>query len=166
MTLENKSCRKFKNWYFPLTIFKHGLLGRSTFLFHYSYKCQTPLESSWFGQLKYAISPSKDLRSKNNSSLKGKIHQETARSLWGMNSCEQVWTGVKTFVSGFEEVWTGVSRCEEVWTLWTSQNRCEVLFFLDRKPHAAQILPTLRWSCSISTLSKSLQTSAECRGSC
>ena len=41
---------------FPLTIFKHGLLEGSTFLFQYSSIRRTKLESSRLGELKYAIS--------------------------------------------------------------------------------------------------------------
>ena len=37
--------------------FKHGLLEGSTFLFQYSSMTRAPLESSRFGELKYAISP-------------------------------------------------------------------------------------------------------------
>ena len=76
--LENKSHRKCKNWHFPSTIFKHGLLEGSTFWFHDSYTCCTPLESSRLGQLKYAISPSKDLRSKKKKTdlSRGKFNNE------------------------------------------------------------------------------------------
>ena len=79
-------------------------------------------------------------------------------SPWGVNRCEQVWTGV----NGCEQVWTFVNSCEQVWTVgtgvnwweqvWkvstrfeqvgTSQNRCEVLFFPDREWHTLQI----RWA--------------------
>ena len=41
---------------FQLTIFKHGLLEGSTFLFQYSSTSPRPLESSQLGELKYAIS--------------------------------------------------------------------------------------------------------------
>ena len=41
---------------FPKTIFKHGLLEGSTFLFQYSSITRTSLESSRLGELKYAIS--------------------------------------------------------------------------------------------------------------
>ena len=41
---------------FPLTIFKHGLLEGSTFLFPYSSISRTKLESSRLDELKYAIS--------------------------------------------------------------------------------------------------------------
>ena len=41
---------------FPSTIFKHGLLEGSTFLFQYSYTSYTPLESSRSRNLKYAVS--------------------------------------------------------------------------------------------------------------
>ena len=37
--------------------FKHGLLEGSTFLFQYSSMTRALLESSWVGELKYAISP-------------------------------------------------------------------------------------------------------------
>ena len=40
-----------------LTVFKHGLLERSTILLQYSAITHTPLESSQIGELKYAISP-------------------------------------------------------------------------------------------------------------
>ena len=42
---------------FPLTIFNHGLIEGSTFLFQYSSISRTKLESSRLGDLKYAISP-------------------------------------------------------------------------------------------------------------
>ena len=35
-------------------------------------------------------------------------------------------------------LWTGADRFGQV---WTSQNRCEVLFFLDRESHTVQIWP-------------------------
>ena len=38
------------------TVFKHGLLEGSTFLFQYSSITRTPFESSRLGKLKYAIS--------------------------------------------------------------------------------------------------------------
>ena len=41
---------------FLSTIFKHGLLEGSTFLFQYSFISRTPLETSRLGELKYAIS--------------------------------------------------------------------------------------------------------------
>ena len=41
---------------FPTTVFKHGLLQGSTFLFQYSSITSTPLESFRLGELKYAIS--------------------------------------------------------------------------------------------------------------
>ena len=41
---------------FPSTIFKHGLLEGSTFLFQYSSITHTPLESSRLGKPKYVIS--------------------------------------------------------------------------------------------------------------
>ena len=97
--LQNKSRRKCKKWR-PSTIFKHGLLEESTFWFHDSYTCRTPLESSRLGLLKYAVSPSKDLRSKNNRSLNGKTDSRTRKC-----NC------VKSVVS---EVWTVVNRCEQV----------------------------------------------------
>ena len=78
-------------------------------------------------------------------------------SQWGVNSCEQFWTGV----NGCEQVGqvgTGVKSFDQVLipALRRSyQNRCEVLFFLDCESHASQIWPTLRQSYTISTLSKS-----------
>ena len=36
-------------------------------------------------------------------------------------------------------LWTGLDRFRQV---WASQNRCEVLFFLNRESHALQIRPT------------------------
>ena len=39
------------------TVFKHGLLEGSTFLFQYSAITRIPLESSSLGEFKYAISP-------------------------------------------------------------------------------------------------------------
>ena len=41
---------------FLLTIFKHGLLDGSTFLFQYNSTSPRPLESCRLGELKYAIS--------------------------------------------------------------------------------------------------------------
>ena len=136
MRLENKSCWKCKNWHFPSTISRHGLLEGSTFLFHYSYTCWTPFESSWSGQLKYAFSPSKDLRSKNNSSLKGKIHRETVIARRALSlRYEQLWTSVKSCEKVCERLWTGVKRCEQLWTggnrweqVWTSVNRWEKMW--------------------------------------
>ena len=56
---------------FP-SVFKHGLLEGSTFLFQYSSITRTPLESSRLGELKYAISVGYDVRLKNGSLQKGK----------------------------------------------------------------------------------------------
>ena len=49
---------------FPSTIFKHGLLEGSTFLFQYSCTSCTLLKSSRLGELKYAISAGYDVRLK------------------------------------------------------------------------------------------------------
>ena len=57
---------------FPLTIFKHGLLEGSTFLFQYSSISRTKLESSRLDELKYAISAGYDVRLKNKSIQKCK----------------------------------------------------------------------------------------------
>ena len=57
---------------FPLTIFKDGILGGSTFLFQYSSISRTPLESSRLGELKYGISAGLDVRLKNTSIRKCK----------------------------------------------------------------------------------------------
>ena len=39
--------------------------------------------------------------------------------------------------------------------VWTSQKRCEVLFFLNRESHALQIWPTPKPACSILTVLRS-----------
>ena len=39
--------------------------------------------------------------------------------------------------------------------VWTSQNRCEVLFFLNRESHAPQIWPTPKPACSFLTVPRS-----------
>ena len=41
---------------FLSTVFKHGLLEGSTFLFQYSFISRTPKKTSRLGELKYAIS--------------------------------------------------------------------------------------------------------------
>ena len=57
---------------FLSTVFRHGLLEGSTFLFQYSYIPHTKLERSRLGELKYAISVGYDVRLKNESLWKGK----------------------------------------------------------------------------------------------
>ena len=57
---------------FQLTIFKHGLLERSTILLQYSSIIRTKLESSRLGELKCAISAGYDVRLKNKSIRKCK----------------------------------------------------------------------------------------------
>ena len=44
---------------------------------------------------------------------------------------------------------TGSDRFEQV---WTSQNTCEALFFLNRESHAVQIWPTPKPACSFPTM--------------
>ena len=46
-------------------------------------------------------------------------------------------------------LWTGSDKFGQV---WTSQNRCEVLFFFNRESHAVQIWPTPRPACSFLTV--------------
>ena len=57
---------------FLSTIFKHGLLEGSTFLFEYSFITYTKFESSGLGELKYADSAGYDVRLKNESLQEGK----------------------------------------------------------------------------------------------
>ena len=57
---------------FLSTVFKHGLLEGSTFLFQYSSIPHTKLESSQLGKLKYAISAGYDVRLKNEGFQKNK----------------------------------------------------------------------------------------------
>ena len=98
-------------------VFKHGLLEGSTFLFQYSSMTSAPLESSPLGELKYAILPGYNVRLKNKSIRKCKnLHSETS-------------------VRGH----CIVHRSGQA---WTSQNRCDELFFLNRESHALQIWPT------------------------
>ena len=75
MTLKNYGARTF----FPLTIFKHVLLERSTFLFQYSSISHTKLESSLLGELKCAISAGYDVTLKNKSIRKCKKKNEMVR---------------------------------------------------------------------------------------
>ena len=97
--------------------FKHRFLEGSTFLFQYSSMTRAPLESCPLGELKYTISSDQDVRLKNKSVRKCKNwHCETSVH------CHCI-----------------VHRSKKV---WTSQNRCEVLFFLNRESHALQIWPT------------------------
>ena len=107
--------------------FKHGLLEGSTFLFQYSSMTCAPLEISRLGELKYAISPRQDVRLKNKSVRKFKK--------W---HCE-------TSVHG---------RCivRKSGQVWTSPNRCKVLFFLNRVSHALQNWPTPKPACSFLTV--------------
>ena len=46
-------------------------------------------------------------------------------------------------------LWTGSDRLGQV---WASQNRCEVLFFLNHQSHAVQIWPTPKPACSFLTV--------------
>ena len=96
---------------------KHGLLEGSTCLFQYSSMTRAPLESCRLGELKYAISPGEDVRLKNKSVQKCK-KWHCATSVHG--HCI-------------------VRRSRQV---WASQNRCEVLSFLNCESHALQIWPT------------------------
>ena len=115
---------------FLWTVFKHGLLEGSTFLFQYSSLSRTRLESSRLGELKYALSPGYDVRPKNKSIRKCK-KWHCATSVHG--HCI-------------------VDRLRQV---WTSQNRCEALFFLNRELHAVQIWPTHKPVCSFLTVPRS-----------
>ena len=96
-----------------------GSLEGSTILLQYSSITRTPLESSWLGELKYAISAGKDIILKNKSIVKCK--KMTARRAYMVTV---LWTGLDRFVQ-----------------VWASQNRCEVLFFCNRESHALQIWP-------------------------
>ena len=51
-----RKTKKLRRSNLPTTVFKHGLLEGSTFLFQYSSISRTKLESSQLGELKYAIS--------------------------------------------------------------------------------------------------------------
>ena len=111
-------------------VFKHGLLEGSTFLFQYSSMTRVPLESCGLGELKCAISAGYDVILKNKSIRKCRKWQ-----------CE-------TSVHGHCVV-------RRSWQVWTSQNRCEVLFFLNRETHALQIWPTPKPACSFLTVPRS-----------
>ena len=52
-----KTKKLLRSKLFLSTVFKHGLLEGSTFLFQYSSMTCAPLESCRLGELKYAISP-------------------------------------------------------------------------------------------------------------
>ena len=74
-------------------------------------------------------------------------------SQWGVNRCEQLWTGANRC----EQMGTGVKSFDKVLILAlrrSYRNRCEVLFFLEGESHASQIWRTIRRSYTISTLSK------------
>ena len=88
---------------------------------------RAPLESSRLGDLKYAISPGEDVRPKNKSIGKCK-KWHCATGVHG--HCIADWFG----------------------QVWTSQNRREVLFFLNRDSHAVQIWPTPQPACSFLTV--------------
>ena len=107
--------------------FKHGLLEGSTFLFQYSCMTCAPLETSPLGELKYAISPGKDVRLKNKS----------------VRKCKKGYCHTNVHGQGIVR-WSG--------QVWTSQNRCEVLFFLNGESHALQIWPTPKPACSFLTV--------------
>ena len=92
---------------------------RDQHFFQYSSITHEPLGSCRLGELKYAISPGQDVRLKNKSVRKcKKWHCETSVHVHG--HCI-------------------VRRSRQV---WTSQNRCEVLFFFNSEYHALQIWPT------------------------
>ena len=69
---------------FPLTIFKHGLLEGSTFLFQYSSITRAKLESSRLGELKYALLAGYDIRLKKESLRKSKKITFYDRRLWSL----------------------------------------------------------------------------------
>ena len=46
-------------------------------------------------------------------------------------------------------LWTGSDKFGQI---WTSQNRCEVLFFLKSESNAIQIWPTPKPACSFLTI--------------
>ena len=114
---------------FLWTVFKHGLLEGSTILLQYSAITRTPLESSWLGELKYAISPGYDIRLKNKSIQKcKKWHCVT-----GVHGhCIADW---------FRQVPTSLDKSEQVWTA----------IFLNHESHAVQIWPTPKPACSFIT---------------
>ena len=130
-----------------------GLPEGSIFFSQHSYSSRAPLDSSRLGKQKDAISKRQHVSSKNNRFCKGKIQREAAIARrvqivsevsTGVNRCEQVGKGVKSF----DQVFIPALR-------QSYQNRCEVLFFLEGESHASQIKPTLRRSYTINTLSKS-----------
>ena len=57
---------------FPWIIFEQALLEGSAFLFPYSSTSRTLLKSSWWGEIKCAISAGQDVKLKNKSLRKGK----------------------------------------------------------------------------------------------
>ena len=77
---------------FLWTVFKHGLLEGSTFLFPYSSISCTKLESSPSGEFKYAISPGQDVRPKNKSIQKCKKMTLRNERTWSLY-CGLVKTG-------------------------------------------------------------------------
>ena len=89
---------------FLWTVFKHGLLEGSTILLQYSAITRTKLESSLLGELKYAISPGKDIRPKNKSIRKCK-NWHCATSVHGHCIVDKV-----------RQVRTGSDKSEQVWS--------------------------------------------------
>ena len=93
-----KTEKLWRSELFLWTVFKHGLLEGSTFLFQYSSITCTPLESSPLGELKYAISAGYDVRLKNKNIQKCKklLRKERKWSLYfgqvqtGLDKSEQV----------------------------------------------------------------------------
>ena len=114
-----KTKKLLRSKLFLWTVFKHRLLEGSTILLQYSAITRTPLESSPLGELKDAISPGYNVRPKNKSIQKCKKWHCTV-SIYG------------------HSLWTGSDRFGQV---RTSQNRCEVLFFLNHELHTVQIWP-------------------------
>ena len=79
------------------TVFKHGLLEGSTFLFQYTSITRTPLEISRSGKLKHAISAGQDVILKNKSIRKCKKALRRERTCTWSLYCGQVQTGSHRF---------------------------------------------------------------------
>ena len=58
-------------------------------------------------------------------------------------------------------LWTGSDRIREA---WTSQDRCEALFFLNCESHAVQIWPTPKPACIFLTVPRSNSTTLQSGG--
>ena len=78
---------RFKNYgaqLFLSTVFKHGLLEGSTFLFQYSFITHRKLESSRLSEIKYALLAGYDVRLKKESLRKGERMTFYDRRKWSL----------------------------------------------------------------------------------